>query len=394
VESASTRQRGPSFDAAGSGAISEALRSAVRRGDAAAVVGLVVSEREEIYREAFGELSAASHTPLAADSIFRIYSMTKPVTSVAVMMLVEEKRIALDDPLDKHLEAEGARPAVVSVDASGHFVTRPPNTPITIRHLLTNTSGIAYAFTSELVQKVQENAPRIADTSILVHDPGERWTYGPGTKLLGDVVATVSGKGLDTFMQERIFAPLAMNDTGFTVPGGKMARLVTVHQRRDGKLVEQPTPATIKPDVRGDYGLYSTASDYGRFVRMLLNRGELDGRRLLAAATVQQMSSHQIGPLTVVEQPALDPSLSSAFPRHGGRDGFGLGFQIARPPKPEPGRRAAGSLSWSGVMNTFFWVDPASRMGAVLLMQVLPFADAPSLRVLDAFEEGVYRHLR
>jgi CubicO group peptidase (beta-lactamase class C family) len=358
------------------------------------VVGLVVNAREEIFRDGFGALAVTSRTPIASDAIFRIFSMTKPVTSVAVMKLVEQKRIGLDDPIGKHLPDDGASRAVVSIDSVGHFVTRPPATPVTIRQLLTHTSGIAYAFTSDLVQKVQENAPRIPETSILVHDPGERWTYGPSTKLLGDLVATVSGQTLDAFFDAHIFTPLGLRDTGFGVPAQKLTRLVTAHQRRDGKLVELPNPPTIQPQIRGDYGLYSTASDYGRFLRMLLNGGELEGRRLLSEATVRQMGSHHIGTLTVVEQPALNPSLSLAFPRGAGQDGFGLGFQIARPPKPDPARRAVGSLSWSGAMNTFFWIDPERGIGAVLLAQVLPFGDPAVMRVLDEFEEGVYSNLR
>ncbi|MCA1584811.1 MAG: beta-lactamase family protein [Acidobacteria bacterium] len=330
---------------------------------------------------------------LPPDAIFRIFSMTKPVTSAAAMLLVEEKRLGLDDPIAKHLSAKDANQAVVMMDQTGHFVTRPPATPVTVRHLLTHTSGIAYAFSNEVLSKVQETAPSIPDTSILVHDPGERWTYGPSTKVLGDIVAAVSGQSLDVFLDERIFKPLAMNDTGFSIPGDKLARLATSHQRRDGKLVEQPNPATAPHQVRGDSGLYSTASDYGRFLRMLLNGGELDGRRVLSEATVREMTTNQIGALKVETQPAVNPAFSSAFPKGGGRDAWGFGFQIARPETPDPRRRSPGSLSWSGAMNTHFWVDPERRIGAVLLVQILPFGDAKAMQLLDEFEAAVYAAL-
>lgn len=387
-------QKAPTLDAGDRAALTAVLQAAVTRGDAAGIVGLVVTPGVEIYREAAGELHVAAHTPLAPDAIFRIFSMTKPVTSVAAMMLVEEKRLALDDPIAKYLPAKDGKPAIVTMDASGHFVTSEPATPVTVRHLLTHTSGIAYGFSNELVAKVQENAPSIPETSLLVHEPGARWTYGPSTKLLGDIVAAVSGQSLDLFFEERIFKPLGMNDTGFSVPGDKIARLATSHLRRDGKLVEQPIPATLPRQVRGDIGLYSTASDYGRFVRMLLNGGELEGKRIVSAATVREMSTNQIGDLKVEKQPAINPAVSSSFPAGAGTDVWGFGFQIARPAKPDPGKRSAGSLSWSGVMNTFFWIDPERRLAAVLLMQSLPFGDAPAMRVLDEFEGAVYGGLK
>lgn len=371
-----------------SSSVTRAVQAAVQRSGIPAVVALIVSPGAELYREAFGEANVAAHTPLKADAIFRFFSMTKPVTSVAAMMLIEEKKIALDDPIAKYLSGRDAMQAVITMDALGHFVSSPPATPVTIRHLLTHTSGIAYAFTSEVVRRVQESAPSIPDTSLLVFEPGEHWIYGPGTKLLGDIVASVSGQALDVFFQERIFTPLKMIDTAFSVPEQKRARLVTSQQRTGEALVEQALPASPAVTIRGDSGLYSTAADYGRFLRMVLNGGELEGARLLSAASVQQMSSNQIGALTI-DRPNMDPALSGH-----GRDVFGFGFQIARPEKPEPNHPSPGSLSWSGAMNTFFWIDPARRIGAVLLTQVLPFADPAVVRLLQDFEAAVYSNLK
>jgi methyl acetate hydrolase len=381
----------PSIDANGRAAISRVLQTAVERGDTAGVVALVVSPDGELYTEASGKLSIGAGTPLLPDAIFRIFSMTKPVTSVAAMILVEEKRLGLDDPISKYLSAKEANQALVTMDETGHFVTRPPATPVTIRQLLTHTSGIAYAFSSEMLQKLRETAPSIPDTSILVHDPGERWTYGPSTKVLGDIVAAASGQALEVFFDERIFKPLGMRDTGFTVPENKRARLAASHERRDGKLVERPNAASITPQIQGDSGLYSTASDYGRFVRMLLNGGELEGRRVLSASTVREMSTNQIGTLTV-QRPAS--AQSPVFPGGGRQDVWGFGFQIARPEKADPKRRAPGSLSWLGAMNTFFWIDPERRLGAVLLTQILPLDDPPATKMLEEFEAAVYSSIR
>ncbi len=367
-------------------AISRALQAAIERSDAPAMVALVVNPSGEIYREAFGKSNVAADTPLGPDAIFRIYSMTKPVTSIAAMMLVEEKRLALDDPIAKHLDEKDAMQAVITVDTVGHFVSRPPDTPVTVRHLLTHTSGIAYVFTSDLLRRVQDSAPSIPETSILVHEPGERWTYGPSTRVLGRIVARVSGQGLDAFFEERIFKPLRMADTAFSVPDDKRARLVTAHERKNNALVEQKPTDTITPQVFGDWGLYSTASDYGRFLRTILNGGTLDGRRIIAEATLKEMSTNQIGALTIQLPQGSNPG--------SGRDAFGFGFQIAGGAKSDARQRSSGSLSWSGAMNTYFWIDPVKRIGAVLMMQTLPFADPPAVRAAAEFETAVYASLK
>lgn len=367
-------------------AMTRTLQAAVQKSGIPAVVALVTSADKELYREAFGEASVAAHTPLTPEAIFRILSMTKPVTSVAAMMLVEEKKIGLDDPIAKHLAEKDAMQAVISVDGVGHFVSRPPDTPVTVRQLLTHTSGIAYASSDDIVKRVQDSAPSIPETSLLVHEPGERWTYGPSTRVLGQIVARVSGQPLDVFFQERIFAPLGMIDTAFTVADDKRARLVTVHERKNGALVEQKIPDKLTSTVMGDSGLYSTASDYGRFIRMILNGGALNGKRLLTEATVKAMGTNQIGTLTIQRPAGANPGSN--------RDGFGFGFQVAQLAQADPRHRSSGSLSWAGAMNTYFWIDPSRRIGAVLLAQVLPSSDAPVMRLVDELEQTVYANLK
>lgn len=363
--------------------ISDVLRGAVARGDARAVVGLVVGPSAELYREAAGEANPATHAPLAPDAIVRLASMTKPITSVAAMMLVDEGKLGLDDPIAKYLSAAEATGGVIGIDSQGHFVSEPPATPVTVRHLLTHTSGMAYEDMNEVIARVRESAPAIPETSLLVHQPGEQWTYGPSPQLLGDIVVRIAGQPLETFFAERIFTPLGMVDTAFTVPEDKRARLVTPVERGADGLVEAVLPAPAFKSVVGDTGLYSTAADYGRFLQMLLNRGELKGKRILSEAAVAQMTANQIGGLTIGGLPADYPGT--------GRDGFGFGFQVTA--AAEPGRRSVGSAGWFGAYNTFFWIDPAKRIAAVLLMQIRPLGDPGALRVLAEFERQVYAEL-
>jgi CubicO group peptidase (beta-lactamase class C family) len=378
----------PAISAAGRAGLSAFLKSAVAADSVPGIVALVTGPDGEIYVEAVGRSRVADNRPMRSDSIFRIASMTKPVTSVAAMMLYEQGRLSLDEPVKTYLPDYKQPPVLVSSDrATGKLETRPSQRPITIRHLLTHTSGIAYAFDAPVLAALQEAGTKDDDFPLL-HEPGEKWTYGSSTRLLGRVVEKISGQPLDEVFRRRVFDPLKMSDTSYAVRGEKLERLVTWHQRKSADLAEMPVRATETAPVRGDGGLYSTASDYGAFLRMFINRGSAPGGRLLSANTVDMMTRDQIAPLTVREMPAAMPAIALAFPTGVGRDTFGLGFQIAaRGSSP----RSAGSYSWAGVFNTFFWVDPDRRIGVVLLMQVLPFFDDACKSVVTGFEERLYK---
>jgi len=374
--------------------LSRQLTAAVDRGDVPGVVALVVNREGVMYEGAFGKRDAAHNAPMPADAIFRLASMTKPITSVAIMMLLEEGKIRLDDPVSAHLSGfDDLRVITTFSAADGKYETRPATRVMTIRHLLSHTSGIGYAFSSPIVAKLMEGPPKNEWNLPLLHDPGEKWTYGASTRVLGLIVEHISGQSLDAFMRERIFQPLGMTETSFVVPPDKVSRVPTVHQRVDGKLVEQANSATQQSPVRGDGGLYSTARDYGRFVQMLLNGGRLGGVRLLTETSVRTMGENQIGAIFIEQQPAADPARTKPFPLGAGHDKFGLGFQIAAADERYAKFRSPGSLSWAGINNTHFWIDPVKHIGAVVLMQVLPFYDDAAIKTLRDFEELVYRQV-
>src|SRR5207302_6875580 len=202
--------------------------------------------------------------------------------------------------------------------------------------------------------------------------------------VLGQIVEKVSGQRLEAFFAARIFGPLGMRDTSFAVPDEKRNRVVTVQERKDGKLVETPLPAELPAKPRGDAGLYSTATDYGSFLRALLDR------RLVTPTSLHALTTNQLGKLVVQLQPTADPESSRPYPLGAGLDGWSLAFQIASAPTPESHGRSAGSYSWAGIFNTFFWVDPHKKIATVLLMQVSPFYDERCIAVLKGFEERVY----
>lgn len=385
----------PSISAAGKAALSQYLSGAVQRGDVPGVVALVVDRESVLYQGAAGKLDVARGVDMPADALFRIASMTKPVTSVAAMMLVEAGKLGLDDPVSKYVPGFEGRPVLERFNtADGTYDTRPAKRPVTIRHLMTHTSGLGYGFSSPIVSRLaQGNREKEAGLPLL-HDPGDKWTYGTSTRVLGQVVEKISGQPLDVFFRDRIFGPLKMTDTSFVVPPEKVSRVVTVHQRVDGKLVEQPNAPVQQSPVNGEGGLYSTARDYGVFLQMLLNGGSLHTVKLLGAKSVAMMGANQIGSVVVDEQPAADPARTRPFPLGAGRDKFGLGFQIAVRDERYAKLRNPGSLSWAGINNTHFWIDPDSHIAAVVLIQVLPFYDEACIRVLREFEELVYRQVR
>jgi CubicO group peptidase (beta-lactamase class C family) len=367
----------------------------VTRGDVPGVVVLVVATDRVLYHEAFGRMDVARGVDMRKDAIFRIASMTKPITSVAVMMLVEEGKLGLDDEVARYLPAFRSPQVISRLDlAAGTWETRPAARPITIRQLLTHTSGIGYSWSDPGLALIEKKTGWTSEVELpLVHEPGEKWTYGAGTKVLGDVVETLSGQRLDEFLASRVFGPLGMRDTGWSVSPDRHDRVVTLHQRKDGRLVETPNPASLAAQVRGDGRLFSTADDYGRFVRMILGDGQLGSARLLRGETVREMGRNQTGDVRVRLQPTANAEYSKPFPLGVGQDAWGLGFQLAAPAPPDPARRHPGSMSWAGIDNTYFWIDPKAQIGVVALMQFLPFYDEAALAVLAGVESRVYRHL-
>jgi methyl acetate hydrolase len=374
------------------------LAAAVERQDTPGAVGLVVDKNGVLFAGAAGKSDLAKGTPLTSDAIFNIASMTKPVTSVAAMILVEQGKLSLDDPVSKYLPGFDKLQVITKFNpADGTYETRPATRVMTVRHLMTHTSGIAYGFSNPIIARLQQGNNKSEWELPLVHEPGEKWTYGASTRVLGLIVEKLTGATLEAYYQEHIFRPLGMVDTSYAVPAGKQSRLVHVYSHEDGTFKERPfggpTPTTPTPPFRGDGGLYSTARDYGLFMRMLLNGGRLGKVRILSEHSVQLMAENQIGSVVVSQQAVGIPAFTKPFPLGAGRDKFGLGFQIASDSPDAATYRRAGSLSWAGLFNTEFWIDPHSGIAGVLLMQYLPFYDDGAVRTLRDFEAATYKEL-
>jgi CubicO group peptidase (beta-lactamase class C family) len=384
----------PNIPAQGTAALSSFLKDATDRGDVPGVVVAVVNKDGVVYHEAFGRSRTLTSTPMTKDTIFNMASMTKPVTSVAIMMLVDEGKLKLDDEVAKYLP-KYKDPLVISTfnEADSTYETRPAKQPITIRHLLTHTSGIGYGFASPTLTKIMAKTGKTELDLPLLFDPGESWAYGASTRVLGNVVEVVSGQKIDAFLESRILGPLGMQDTSYLVPPSKYPRVVAVNARgADGKFVERPMPATLTAQVAGDGGLYGTAGDYGLFLRMLLNRGKLGDTRILSEKSVKTMFESQTGKVVVQPQESANLTLSRNFPLGAGKDHWGLGFQLAA--EAAANRRSPGSGTWAGIFNTHFFVDPSREIGVVVMMQTLPFYDDAAMKVYAGVEEAVYRNLK
>lgn len=382
-------------DLADPDAIGEFLAAEVTARNLPGLVALVTDEDDVIYVSAHGQRDVAGQLPMTPDTIFRIASMTKPIAATAIMMLVEEGKLSLDDPIGDYVEDYAdARVITGPVREDGSFAARPAARPVTIRHLLSHSSGLAYGFASDTVTAL--NAAGINGPDLpLLYDPGDGWSYAGGIAIVGRVLEEIEGVGLDEFLEERLFAPLGMTDTSFAVPATKNDRVTTTHGRDDtGTLIEVPNPGEIQSAPSGDGGLNSTAGDYARFIQLILNDGVTpDGERLLRPETVAELGRNQLGGVRVSLQDEPNPGLARAFPLGAGRDGFGLGFQVTGA-HSDPDVRAPGSMSWAGIFNTEFWIDAENGIGAVLLMQYLPFYDADAIELLQQFEARVYSELR
>jgi methyl acetate hydrolase len=376
-------------------ALDASLRGAVERKEVPGVVALITDRDRVLYHSAFGVADVSTGLPLKPDALFRIASMTKPITSVALMQLVEQGRIGLDEPAAKYLPELAELQVVTSFDAAtGSYQLRPAAKSATPRHFLTHTSGLAYPFTSEVWRDMKPPAGvSFPFGGPLLFDPGEGWHYSTSTDVVGRLVEVISGQKLEAYFREHIFAPLGMDDTFYNVPETKGARLVAQQQRGGARMdgaveLQEPQLGLAIASPIGGGGLASTADDYGRFVRMLLNGGTLDGARVLKAETVALMGKDHIGTLAVPAQKSTLPRSADFSFIADGRDKWGLGFLITS--DQLPGLRSPGSLSWGGINNTYFWIDPVVGISGVLMMQFLPFADAKALAVYKAFERGTY----
>jgi CubicO group peptidase (beta-lactamase class C family) len=387
------------FSDAGKAALTQQMDDAVKRGDTPGVTELVVDRQGVLFEGAAGKADIEQNAAMRTNAIFNIASMTKPVTSVAIMMLMEQGRLKLDDPVSKYLGAAYDHPPIISKfnEKDATYETRPAKNVMTIRHLLSHTSGIGYSFTNPiefaLVTKTKKGEWELP----LLDDPGTKWNYSASTRVLGFIVEKVTGSPLEPWYQEHIFKPLGMVDTSYAVAADKQSRLPVQYTRFTGTLAplpKTPIPSTPTAPFRGDGGLYSTIEDYSKFVRMLLNDGTLGSAKILAPASVKMMGENQIGSIFVERQPDADKQRTKPFPLGAGKDKFGLGFQLASNDPSMAKFRSPGSMSWAGIFNTEFWVDPVKHIGGVHMMQLLPFYDDGAIRALRGFEETVYRELK
>lgn len=381
-------------------AIDQELAAAVAKGAAAGLVAMAADAGGTLYEGAFGERQLGAGVPMTTDTVFHIASMTKALVAAAAMQLVEQGRISLDEPLGRYAPQLAAPMVVEGFAADGAPILRPARSQITLRQLLTHSSGFAYELWNPKMDRYMKatalpagRTGRLAALDVaLAFDPGSDWGYGIGIDWAGQVIERESGQDLDRYMRENLFGPLGMRDTGFLLDAEQCARGAGMHWRgAAGPLVEAAPFAA--PERReffaGGGGLCSTAPDYMRFQRMILNGGALDGARVLKADTVAAMVRNQLGGLDVRPMPSTDPALSFDCDLFGGmRRKWGLSFMITT--EDVPGRRRAGSLAWAGLRNTYNWIDPAAGLCGVLMTQSVPFADPQVLATLDAFEAAVY----
>jgi methyl acetate hydrolase len=380
-----------------SAGLDQLLEDAVGRRDMPFAVAAVANQREILWQGNVGE--AAPGVKAGPDTLFRIMSMTKAVGAIATLILVDRGRLDLETPVASVLPEFSAIRVLESIGADGP-VLRPPRTTCTVRHLLTHRSGFAYE-TYDAKQAAYQRlpgSPNILEGTVqslnypLMFDPGEGFVYGIGLDWIGRLVESIDGRRIDQFCQEEIFRPLGLSSTVFELDGEE-GRLASVSVRaEDGGFTEVQYNPPRRPEVYGmGFALYSTAPDYIRLLQMVLNNGELDGNRVLTAGAVELMKTNQSGNATVPVFRSVLPGLSADV------DLFPAGTEMTwtaaflRNESDIPGRRAEGSLTWAGFLNTHYWIDPTTNIAAVLMTQTLPFCDPGYMQAYDAYERLVYR---
>jgi methyl acetate hydrolase len=369
------------------------LKHAVDAREVPGVVAMAATGNSIIYEGAFGPRCIDTAAKMSRDTVFRIASMVKLLTSVAAMQMVERGKLKLDEPAET-IDPELATALVLAgFDAKGAPQMRPPHKPLTLRNLLTHTSGYTYSlWNGDVVRylqccKTDKKLPRRP----LTFDPDTKWAYGGSIDRVGRLVEIASGTPLAQYVHDNITGPLGMRDTVVDLDPGQRAREASVHKRHpSGAFFAEPLEKpTVNSGFSGGGGIYSTAPDYLTLLQALLGGGKLNGTAILKPETVAMMSQNQIGDIEAGIMRTTNPALSSDvdfFP--GVRKRWGFGHMLTLDPVKDG--RKAGSLTWAGLLNTYYWLDPASGIAGVIMMQMLPFADARALKLYRAYERGIY----
>ena len=363
--------------------IESALSGMVNDGRAAGASVLIWKDGREAWFGAAGFADRESDRRMTRDTIAQIYSMTKPVTGVALMQLWEQGKFGLDDPLYRYLPEFESIQVYAGKDAAGSPVYRAPARPISVRDIMRHTAGFAYgpgntpahdAFVKadpmSLEVDLAELGKRVAKVPLLF-DPGTRWSYSIGVDVQALLVEKLSGEKFAAYVREHVFTPLGMRETAWREPDERLPRLSSMYRKSNGKLVRDSDAAARKLNFQdnkltgGGFGLASTVDDYMRLARMLLNGGELDGVRILKPSTVKLMSTDQLDP-RITDRGFLPGKGSVGF-------GFDFAVRVSQPKKLEENRGAVGEFFWDGAASTLFWVDPANHLAAVFFTQVMPF---------------------
>jgi CubicO group peptidase (beta-lactamase class C family) len=357
---------------------------------------MAANEQSVVYEGTFGFRDMAAGSRMSTDTVFRIASMVKLLTSIAALQLVERGKLKLDEPAGNIDPTLRSAQVLAGFDARGVPQLRPAQKPVTLRNLLTHTSGFSYRLWDPTVVrylKIARSNPSLPRMP-LMFEPGSRWAYGGSLDRVGRMVEIAGGQSLDRYFGDHITGPLRMNDTGFSLTVKQRARQASLHVRdASGKLLPQPLGEPNVPKAfSGGAGIYSTAPDYLTLLQALLNGGSLGETSILRPETVALMSANQIGNLEAGILKTTNPALSNDvdfFP--GVQLRWGLGHMINIDPVLDG--RNAGSLTWAGLFNTYYWIDPTMRIAGVIMMQILPFADRQALKAYRQFESGICQAL-
>lgn len=377
--------------------ISAVLKRATDAGEIPGVAAAAATADGPFFEAGFGKRDLATGAEMTADTVVWIASMTKAVTGACAMQLVERGKLSLDEPIKATLPELGKVQVLDGFDSKGEPVLRPARRDITLRHLLTHTSGFVYDIWNPDLGRYMERTgtPGIiscmnaALTIPLKSDPGERWEYGIGIDWAGKAIEAVSGMKLGRYMKENLLDPLGMQDTAFKIGDAQRKRLARIHARTPDGLVSTDTEIPQEPEFEmGGGGLYSTVGDYLKFTQAILRGGTFNGAQVLKPETVQLMSGNAMGEIVCRPMKTAAPPFSNDVDFVDGMK-WGLSFLI-NPEKMETGR-SPGSLAWAGLANSYYWIDPARKVAGVYATQVLPFYDDHAVKTFQDFETEVYR---